>query len=221
MTWQAPSAQSSPPGAVYSDLANRFNSAAGAHESASAGISTACRTCASNTPFKVFTNHDSRITAFLAVRFAMGTQGSHNEKPPPGPPRAQPGHCFSAHFCSLLLGKKYCPEPVSPHRQPLSAGLTTSAVRRSPRRFPGCSRCDQHKMNPFRGRGTFDVAMTHCCQALIRPGNHLDTHSPVWHTPRARWFSSGYGLLYRPGFGRQGRRYLHHVSNRPAANRWG
>ncbi len=29
------------------------------------------------------------------------------------------------------------------------------------------------------------------------------------------------GLLYRPGFGRQGRRYLHHVSNLPAVNRWG
>ena len=44
-----------------------------------------------------------------AVVFAVGAKGSHNQKPPPGPP---PTHCFparyfpplSAHFCPLLLG---------------------------------------------------------------------------------------------------------------------
>ena len=43
------------------------------------------------------TRHESRITAFMAVRLAVGAQGSHNQKPPPS-------QCFPAHFCPELPG---------------------------------------------------------------------------------------------------------------------
>ena len=156
------------------------------------------------TAFMFFTNHESRITDFMAV----GAQGSHNNKPPPGLPLPKPGQCFPAHFCpelpgsffsclpahdcSPLLGiarhcsaflqpgqcfpahyypllpgfarlcsaKNIAPEPVSAHRQPFSAGLTTSAVRGSSRRPPGFYRCGQGQMNPCGERGTFWIAQT-------------------------------------------------------------
>ena len=46
----------------------------------------------------------------MAVRFAVGAKGSHNQKPPPEPPHPPPSHCFparyfpllSAHFCPLI-----------------------------------------------------------------------------------------------------------------------
>ena len=34
-----------------------------------------------------------------AVLFAVGAQGSHNQKPPPGPPQPPPSHGFPAHDC--------------------------------------------------------------------------------------------------------------------------
>ena len=36
----------------------------------------------------------SRSMAFTVVRFAVGAQGMHNRKPPPGPPRLPPSHCL-------------------------------------------------------------------------------------------------------------------------------
>ena len=84
------------------------------------------------------------------------------------------------HHCSLLFSKKYYP------------GQRRSPQLPSP---PGRSRCGQPKMNPCRERGTFDIVMTHFYRGLNRPGSYLDTHSPVWHTPPARWFSSGYGIV--------------------------
>ena len=89
-----------------------------------------------------------------AVRLAVGAQGSHHQKPPPGPPRQPPSQRFPAHFCPELPGiARNCsarggPEQVSAHRPPFSVGLTTRAVRRSPRRPPGCYRCRERKMNP-------------------------------------------------------------------------
>ena len=57
------------------------------------------------------TKHETRITAFMALRVAMGTKGSHLEKPPPGhcfPASGRlaillPGHCCPVHYCSLLF----------------------------------------------------------------------------------------------------------------------
>ena len=43
--------------------------------------------------------HETRNTAFLAV----GAQGTHNQKPPPGPPRTPPGRWFSAR-CGAAWG---------------------------------------------------------------------------------------------------------------------
>ena len=101
-----------------------------------------------------------------AVRFAVGAQGTH---PPPS-------YGFPAHFCPLLPGiarlsscpycavlrgiarqKNIAPEQVSAQSQPFSVGLTTSAVRRSSRRPPGC----------FRWRLTHN-------EPMLRKGNFLD-----------------------------------------------
>ena len=38
----------------------------------------------------------------MAVRFAVGAKGSHNQKVPPGPPRPPPSHCFTASDCAQL-----------------------------------------------------------------------------------------------------------------------
>ena len=122
--------------------------------------------------------HETRITAFMAVRFAVSAKGSHHQKPPPGPLHPPTSHCFTAHFraalrgiarqsccpvtASLLTSAHYCPEllgiargggggapeQVSAHRPPFSVGLTTSAVSRSSRRPPGSLRCGQGQMNP-------------------------------------------------------------------------
>ena len=44
----------------------------------------------------------SRIAASTVVRFAVGAQGTHNRKPPPGPPRPPPGPCFPVHRRSVF-----------------------------------------------------------------------------------------------------------------------
>ncbi len=43
--------------------------------------------------------HETRNTTF----FAVGAPGTHNQKPPPGPPRTPPGHCFPAR-CGAAWG---------------------------------------------------------------------------------------------------------------------
>ncbi len=86
--------------------------------------------------------HESRITAFIAVRFALGAKGSHNRKPPSGQPCPPPGHGFPVHDCSPLFAIVHYffygggPEQVSAHRPPFSVGLAASAVLRSSRRSP-------------------------------------------------------------------------------------
>ena len=89
-----------------------------------------------------------------AVLFAVGAQGSHNQKPPPGPPHPPPSHGFPAHDCRdypvLCALSRHCPayffslSKCHTHRQPFSVRLTTSAVsRRSLLRLSECcGRCD-------------------------------------------------------------------------------
>ena len=79
----------------------------------------------------------------MAVRLAVGAKGSHNQKPPPGPPHPPPSHCFPARNCPELPGiaRLGGAEPVSAHRPPFSVGLTTSAVSGSSRRPSGSFRC--------------------------------------------------------------------------------
>ena len=87
----------------------------------------------------------------MAVRLAVGAKGSHNQKPPAGPPRPPPSQCSPAHFCPELPGIARlggASEQVSAHRPPFSVGLTTSAVSGSSRRPPGSLRCGLRKMNP-------------------------------------------------------------------------
>ena len=44
------------------------------------------------------TKHESRLF------FAVGAQGTHNQKPPPGPPRTPPGRCFPARYGAAWRG---------------------------------------------------------------------------------------------------------------------
>ena len=68
----------------------------------------------------VFTNHETRNTDFVAVVFAVDAQGTHNQKPLPGPSCRPPGRCFPARCGAAWggMGGKLPPEPVSARRQP-------------------------------------------------------------------------------------------------------
>ena len=97
--------------------------------------------------------HESCITAFIAVRFTVDAKGSHNRKPPSGPPCPPPGHGFPVQDCSPLFTINLNgggAEQVSAHRQPFSVGLPASAV--SPQLPPLSLDC--------ANRGTFSVALT-------------------------------------------------------------
>ena len=152
--------------------------------------------------------HETRDTAFMAARTVAPADKSLLLCP------ELPG---IARNCSV----KKCPAPVSVPRQPFWVGFTTSPARRSSRRPLGSLRCGQHRMNPCRERGTFDIAMTHFYRAL--------TDQETTLTPAGRFgilavhggLVQATGLLYRPGFGHQGRRDLLHVSNLPSGYRWG
>ena len=57
--------------------------------------------------FMFFTNHESRNTAFTAVRFAVGAQGSHNKK------NRRPDCRFRSPVnASLLTSARHCPAPL-------------------------------------------------------------------------------------------------------------
>ena len=56
-----------------------------------------------DTAFMLFTNHETRNTDFVAVVFAVGAQGTHNQEPPPGLPPPPPGRCFPAR-CGAAWG---------------------------------------------------------------------------------------------------------------------
>ncbi len=97
---------------------------------------------------EVRAGHETRITAFTAVRFALVAKGSYNQKPPPEPPRLPPSHCLPVHHCSPLFtivrhcsAENIAPEPKSAYRPPFSVGLTTSVVSRSSRRPAGSLGC--------------------------------------------------------------------------------
>ena len=51
----------------------------------------------------LFTNHETRNTDFVAVVFAVGAQGTHNQEPPPGLPPPPPGRCLPAR-CGAAWG---------------------------------------------------------------------------------------------------------------------
>ena len=87
-------------------------------------------------PTMVFTKHETRITAFVAVRFSVGARGVASPETAvrtTAPPASQ---CFPVHHCSLLFtivrhcsplfSKKYCPAPVS-SRRPVAAFLRVVA----------------------------------------------------------------------------------------------
>ena len=80
-------------------------------------------------------SHEERDTAIMAVRFAVGAQGSRYRKP-------SPDRCvlrqvtasiptISRYFPPFPGKKSY--ESVLAYRQPFTAGLTTSAVSRKKR----------------------------------------------------------------------------------------
>ena len=67
----------------------------------------------------------------MAVLFAVGAKGSHNQKPPPGPPRRPPSQCFPAHFCPELPG--IARQKILPlSKCPRTVRRSRSALRRAP-----------------------------------------------------------------------------------------
>ena len=76
------------------------------------------------------------------VLFAVGAQGSHNQRPPPGPPRPPPSHCLPARNCPELPGKKIlplskCPRTVrrsrsASRRAPLAATMCVKPIQKCP-----------------------------------------------------------------------------------------
>ncbi len=58
--------------------------------------------------FSRITKHETRLF------FAMGAQGTHNQKPPPGQPRIPPGHCFPARCGAAWAAMARHGRPPSP-----------------------------------------------------------------------------------------------------------
>ena len=85
------------------------------------GRRESCPGCLSPWRGEVRAAHETRITAFMAVRFAVGAKGPQHQKPPPGPPNSPPSHCFTSSDCAQLcsmggafsLHLSQCPRTVS------------------------------------------------------------------------------------------------------------
>ncbi|MDE0163905.1 MAG: hypothetical protein OXL36_02300, partial [Bryobacterales bacterium] len=73
---------------------------------------------ARNTAIKIF--HETRITAFVAVRFAVGAQGWHNQKPSPERCNRRPVTAslptIAHHVPAKNIALRQCPCPVSRSR---------------------------------------------------------------------------------------------------------
>ena len=117
--------------------------------------------------------HESRDTAFTAVRLAMGTNGSHHEKPPPGhcfPASGRlailwPGHCCPVHYCSPLFSIFFgggapsrCPRTVRRSRwQPV---VKPRVAPRAARIAPLMALCPADKERPWSILNIFDQGAT-------------------------------------------------------------
>ncbi len=104
---------------------------------------------------------ESRDTNFIAVRVAMGAQGTHNQKPPPIPPCTPPGRCFPARCGAALggMGGILPPEPVSARRQPPLPPPSGLLPQRQP----------LHEPMPRKGNVLYDVHGGFCLVQAARP----------------------------------------------------
>ena len=69
--------------------------------------------------------HETRITDFMAVRFAVDAKGSPVPKPPPS--HSSPAHDCSPLFAIVRPARNIAPVPVSSHRPPFTVGLAVNA----------------------------------------------------------------------------------------------
>ncbi len=155
---------------------------------------------------KVFTKHETRITAFFritdfaAVRFSVGVRGmappetSVRTTAPTGESLFPGSPLFTiVHYCSPLFGKKYCPAPVPSHR-PVAAFLQVVA-----RHGAAMAR---HGRPPSPAPATRPVWFS----LITRPGSFGLSRSPAvrhfsWSEPGPQpWFSriTNHGLYHRP-----------------------
>ena len=74
---------------------------------------------------QVFTNHETRL--FVAV----GAQGTHNQKPPPGPPRTPPGRFFPARCGAAWRGYGAAWAAAVPHTGNTACWVFTSHESRN------------------------------------------------------------------------------------------
>ena len=110
----------------------------------------------------------------MAVRFAVGAKGTQHQKPPPGPPHPQPGHCFPAHDCPVIPGNsqllftaclltiaRHCAVMRSKIILPLSkCPRTVSRSRWASRRTPNEPMLRKENVLYCTNRGTFYIALT-------------------------------------------------------------
>ena len=101
--------------------------------------------------------HESRLTAFMAVRLAVGANETHHQKPSSGPPRPPTSHGFSSHH---FPAKNIAPEPVSARRQPFSVGLRRELFSATHVALQAHWAVATAKGTHGRKRGTFSVAQT-------------------------------------------------------------
>ena len=132
------------------------------------------------------TRHESRITAVMFFTNHETRITNHGIYPP----RCPVHHCSRlftiVHDCSPLFA--IVQQKILSRQAPLATAPVSS------RPLPLRPTQDEPMLRMREG-------IVRCCDEPFlsrldtRPGNYLDTYSPVWHTPRARWFSSGYGIV--------------------------
>ena len=131
---------------------------------------------ATTNSFSRITKHETRITAFMLFTNHETRNTNH-------------GLCalfIIVHDCSPLFA--IVQQKILSRQAPLATAPVSS------RPLPLRPTQDEPMLRMRKGN-------VRCCDDTFlsrldtRPGNYLDTYSPVWHTPRARWFSSGYGIV--------------------------
>ena len=104
--------------------------------------------------FSRITDHETRITKHgTRLFFAVGAQGTHNQTPPPGPPRTPPGRCFPARCGAAWGGYGAAWAAAVPRSGNTACWVFTSHETRN-MVFPSPSG-DSKKSNPNPGQRVF------------------------------------------------------------------
>ena len=125
--------------------------------------------------------YETRITAFVSVVFAVGAQGTHNQKPPPGPPLLPPDRRFPARCGAAWGGYGAACAAAVPR-----AGNTACWVFNQPR-------ITQHGFSPAppatprRATSTPDNGFSAKHESRVTKHGFLVFHEP---RPSVRWFDT-------------------------------